>query len=354
MKLLHVTEEALAELCRKWVAQGLIATVQNETNVALETVTADASGPIVLRCARAYTPVKSLLFPARERVAVYSTSGGSVEGASPFEPEKRIVLGVRNCDLRAIALIDRIFLEGDYKDPLYEARRRSLVLVSVDCVTDAESCFCDLVGLEPFPTEGFDLNLSPVEGGYVVEVGGEAGSALIDSESGSFTEASTAQLAERESNRKAIKAKLVAKNAEYKTARAINEVIGDVVDSERWQEEAKPCVECGACTNICPTCHCFYLFDRLRSEPGSKAGQYDRVRTWDSCIFADYARMAGGEAGKPNPRPQLRSRLENRFTHKYLYIPQTYGVFGCTGCGRCSDACLGGIDPRKVIKNLEK
>jgi sulfhydrogenase subunit beta (sulfur reductase) len=219
---------------------------------------------------------------------------------------------------------------------------------------DAESCWCDLLGVDPYPTEGFDLNLSPVKDGYVVEAATAQGERLVTQDRELFSDASETQLAERERNRKAIKEKLAAKNERFRTVKPMTQIMQEAVNSEDWDQFARLCVECGACTAICPTCHCFYLFDRLRQHPTGGKHEYARVREWDSCLFADYARMAGREAGKPNPRPRLRSRLENRFAHKYLHMPRIYGTYGCTGCGRCFDACLGGIDPREVIKKLEK
>ena len=328
--------------------------MQREHNLALERIDPRKAVTIALRCARAYTSPKALLFPARELVAVYSTTRESSPASDVVSPEPLIILGMRNCDLTAIALMDRIFMEGEYKDPFYAEHRKQLVFVSTDCIIDAESCFCDLVAVDPFCTEGFDLNLSPVQGGYVVEVGTDQGELLVTAGRGLFTDASEEQLAERQTNRRAIMDKLVAKNEKYRTTKPIPQVIEEAVDSEDWDLFARLCVECGACTNICPACHCFYLFDRLRVESGNRPGEFARVREWDSCLYADYARMAGGEAGKPNPRPRLRNRLENRFTHKYLYLPRTQGAYGCTGCGRCFDACGGGIDPREVIKKLEK
>ena len=355
MKLSYLSEPDFDTLRARWAQKGLVATVRGSSNLALERIDPTKNVSIDLRSARAYTSPKALLFPARELVAVYSTARNySSSPSTTVHSEPLIVLGVRNCDLAAIALMDRLFMEGEYKDPFYAEHRKQLLFVSADCIVDAESCFCDLVDVEPFCTRGFDINLSPVRGGYVVEIGSDQGARLLETEQALFTDASEEQLAERQANRKAIKDKLVAKNERFRTTKPIPQVIQEALDSEDWNDQARLCVECGACTHICPACHCFYLFDRLRVEPGSKPGEFARVREWDSCLFADYARMAGPEAGKPNPRPRLRSRLENRFTHKYLYLPQTYGAYGCSGCGRCLDACGGGIDPRKVIKDLEK
>ena len=278
MKSLFLTELNFVALCAQWAQRGLVATVQKANNLALERIDPlKVAQPIALRCARAYTSPKALLHPARELVALYSAAPSPVAGsdgsAEVIVPEQLIVLGARNCDLVAMAFTDRLFLEGEYKDPFYASHRKRLIFVSTDCVVDAESCFCDLMDVAPFPTDGYDVNLSPVTGGYVVAVGTPSGENLIDANRNFFTDASAVQLAERDEMRKSITDKLLAKNQRFRTKKPITQVIKEAIDSENWDLFARLCVECGACTNICPTCHCFYLFDRLNREPGNPPGQ---------------------------------------------------------------------------------
>jgi len=110
-------------------------------------------------------------------------------------------------------------------------------------------------------------------------------------------------------------------------------------------------VACTACTNICPTCHCFLLYDQLA---GEGAERFERVKVWDSCLYADYSRMAGVGGVKPNPRAELRSRLENRILHKFQWFPENFGRLACVGCGRCIDACMGGEDLRRLLKEFSE
>jgi len=118
-------------------------------------------------------------------------------------------------------------------------------------------------------------------------------------------------------------------------------------DDPRWQAFAADCVECAACTNICPTCYCFYLYDQA-----PQPDLFERVRNWDSCLLGTYHRMAGTPNMKASPRPRLFSRLANRVLHKFVYSPQQVGLLGCVGCGRCVDACLGAIDIRRAVQEL--
>jgi len=161
-------------------------------------------------------------------------------------------------------------------------------------------------------------------------------------------EATPQQLAARDRAREAMTSRVRGQNeafgfsADDKSQPALPEG-----DDAAWQRFAADCVECAACTNVCPTCHCFYLYDQLL---GPEA--FERVRTWDSCLLSTYNRMAGGVHMKLTPKAKLSSRLANRVLHKFTYSPQQYGLLGCVGCGRCIDACLGAIDIREVVDRL--
>jgi ferredoxin len=149
----------------------------------------------------------------------------------------------------------------------------------------------------------------------------------------------------------AAREKLEAANAEFTPARPVHEILSERLDPMTWDVEGDTCVECAACTNICPTCHCFYLLD-VPAGPEGEAGE--RYKVWDSCILGDYSRMAGVGGMKPNPRPEMRSRFANRVLHKFHAFPENFHRIGCTGCGRCIAACFGGSDLRRVLKELEK
>ncbi len=304
---------------------------------------ADLSG---LRQPRAAQSPKGVLFPPAESLGSYGASSGA---AAALDVGKCVIVGMRACELRARNYLDKVMLSGQFADPAYGKRREATVVVSTDCVDCTESCFCNLVGGKPFCEEGYDVNLTPVEGGFLADVATDAGKEWVG-DAGDLQEASPDMLAKRDEIRSKMVERLEAQNAEFDISAtdAASPTLPLDAD-ESWQKFAADCVECGACTHICPTCYCFYLYDQSLG-----AEQFERLRTWDSCLFSTYHRMAGGEHMKLSPRPRLLSRLANRVLHKFTYSLQQYELLGCVGCGRCVDACLGAIDIRQVASELGK
>ena len=308
----------------------------------------DGQDPPALDRPRAAQSAKGFLLHAAEAIARYGAGATAVA----IEAKPTVLVGVRACELRAWRYLDQVMLKGEFVDPQYQARREGALILSCDCVACAATCFCQLVGGKPYvePDDGADVNLTAVAEGYVVEPLSEKGKQLLGEAGANWPQASPAQLAARGQARQKTLEQLRRQNADSKLS--ADDVHGPALpegDDEGWQKFAADCVECGACTNICPTCHCFYLFDHLLADRSA-----ERVRTWDSCLLATYHRMAGGVNMKLSPRPELRSRLANRVLHKFVYSPQQYGLLGCVGCGRCIEACLGQIDIRTVVEELKR
>jgi len=333
--------EALAKDCEVY------GTLEREERVDFEALDSENAALVTLRTARCYASPKSLLFPVCEKVAAYSMTG---PGEAAIEQPTRAIVGLRQCDISAIQALDKVFLEGDFVDPFYAARRESTRLLSTDCIEAADSCFCTMVDGKPYPTEGYDVNFSPLADGCIAETGSEKGEELIQKYPQLFTYPSEEQLKEREENREAITEKVQEQNREFQLDRPIQDVLDGEIDEKTWQRLAWDCVECGACTNICPSCHCFLMYDR----PAEVKDEFERLRTWDSCVFGEYHRMAGAGGMKPNPKPEIRTRFGNRFYHKFLWFHNMFSRFACVGCGRCFDACLGEIDVRKVLSEIAK
>jgi ferredoxin len=278
-------------------------------------------------------PLKSFLNPPREKMLD--------DEAGDTRP--LVIAGVKGCDLSSLTVQDFVFQKGDYDDPFYSEKRTKAILIGTDCTDIKETCFCLAMDGAPYPRKYFDIALSPSGENLIAEVATEKGRQLVDSFRMFFRPADSSS----EASRKVLRDKAQAEVADFINRRGtrntadIKGAVKRSYDSTgMWQDFASTCVECGACNLVCPTCHCFLLFDEKSN------GMRDRFREWDSCLYKTFARVAGGA----NPRRHLYERLRNRFDKKFEFFPQVLDYFACTGCGRCIEACPGDIDIREVLK----
>jgi sulfhydrogenase subunit beta (sulfur reductase) len=290
-----------------------------------------ARGRPVLDGYRSVDPLKSLFYLARERVAPLAP-----------KPVRRLIVGAKACDLKGLELLDRALINDDFRDPAYAAWREETTLISFDCTEAAPTCHCTLVGGLPYAESGFDLNVSPVEGRYLLTPASEKGNRFL------------AELKARvplEEPEDRIRAAVRARREDMAArVRAQNEAFRRPDDYARlrsappagWAESSAECVGCGACTHICPTCYCLIL-----NEEGG-AGSFIKDRSYDSCQWHGYARVASGAS----PRPRISERFRHRYLCKFVSMNGQFGRLGCTGCGRCTEACPGGIEFRDVVRRM--
>jgi formate hydrogenlyase subunit 6/NADH:ubiquinone oxidoreductase subunit I len=290
---------------------------------------------------RTVEPIKSFLTHFKENVNEYFQNSDWLPESKPVA-----VFGVKNCDLSSLTLQDYVFKEGVEADPIYKQRRDNLLIIASDCIDFKKTCFCLAVDNKPYPEKNFDINLSPINNGFVVEVGSKKGEDLVKNLSQYFSQASSGQIAGSKMKRENIIADLSRHLATVNIPKSntLQKIVQDGYESAIWKEQMLTCVVCGACNFICPSCHCFLLADEQDKR------QSKRVRIWDSCLYANYAKVAGGA----NPLNTRSKRLRNRFVKKFDFFPENLGQFGCTGCGRCIEACPGKIDIREVLKALAK
>ena len=302
--------------------------------------TANGKGiKLVVGEVRAFEPLKLFFLRARERVAV------GFRDESPSSRQKPYcIVGAKACDLKGFKIQDKVFISEDYRDPFYIEQREDNLVISADCTSAIDTCFCLSLHGDPFPKENFDINLSEINAGFVVESGSERGESFITRNASLFHKPGASLIAERDAQRKRV-ADGVRENITKHGIPDQDEFSGIIeknYDAPLWKEEAEECVECGACNAICPTCHCFLLYDQQSEE------NLVRLRLWDSCMIKDFAKVAGGA----NPRPNLWMRLRNRFEKKFDFFPKVNDIYACTGCGRCISACPAKIDIRRVLKRL--
>ena len=298
-------------------------------------------GEMTLEGIRTVEPLKGIAQLLRRPVAEYPSP--DVDEIEAANGPVTIVVGARACDIAALELVDKVLLEGEFEDPFYRARREKMIVIGADCTGCGDSCFCNLLGAGPWPKSGFDLAVSKVGGGYLVESGSDRGKTIVEEHGELFTEPRDGQKEARDEKRNEVVRLLEEQNGGYPAAEGLPEKLRASLASEVWNEISARCVECGACTNICPTCYCFLLYDQ---KSGEETGQ--RVMTWDSCQVSGYARMAG----MGTPRPRLTDRVKHRFYHKYDYLVLSHGAIYCTGCGRCIDTCSAGIDMRDAFRRV--
>jgi ferredoxin len=240
-------------------------------------------------------------------------------------------------------ILDKVFAEEGFEDGFYIKRRESMFTISADCFEPGETCFCNIFAGQGFAEAGFDINLSKIKEGFIIESGSQKGKDFLKKHSQIFGDVPNAFLSERDENRAAVKAQLEQNNASLKFDTSLKQIMENSLESDVFDKEAKNCVECQACTRICPTCHCFYLYDTQRE------GYFAKMKMWDSCMRLSYAVVAGGE----NPNKILGDRMKHRLLHKFVHFLDRYGIDMCVGCGRCVDADVGGVDIREVLKKLK-
>ncbi len=274
---------------------------------------------------------KRFLFPARELLATITRNGGMSVQAAEDDARPFAFVGLRSCDLHAIAVQDRIFMD---LDPTYRRRRERAVFIGVNCEEPAETCFCASMGTGPRCTMGFDLALTELDDGFVVEVGTPFGGELLDDLAA--REATAEEEAEVEG---------VARRARERIGRTldVSDMPGLLYHNRRhprWQDVAERCLACGNCTNVCPTCFCHDVVDGVNPS-GTEA---TRTREWASCFSEEHSWAAMAVV-----RDSRASRYRQWLTHKFASWIDQYGVSGCIGCGRCITWCPVGIDVTEEI-----
>jgi sulfhydrogenase subunit beta (sulfur reductase) len=277
---------------------------------------------------------KQFLHPPVERLWQARREGHGFNVTSlDAEPEPLAFIGVRACELHAIAIQDRVFVEGAYIDRNYQHRRKQAFIVAVNCGKAGATCFCASMETGPVVEAGFDLALTELiqDGGhlFLLEVGSPAGAALAASVP----------------HRHATEAEIKAADAVVAQTRrtmgrsldtdGLKELLQANPDHPRWDDVAARCLACANCTMVCPTCFCTSV-DDTTDLTGAVA---ERVRRWDSCFTLDFSYIHGG-----NVRHSTKSRYRQWMTHKLASWFDQFGSSGCVGCGRCITWCPVGID----------
>ncbi len=290
---------------------------------------------------------KRFLHPSVREEYIAKRSRGRLQAQPASEPPAQRPLaffGMRACDLAALHILDKVFLEGPFKDRRYEAARNNLFIVAMHCVRPGRQCFCHSMGTGPEARRGFDVALTELEDAFLVEIASQRAKDLLED----------LHLSPAEHEHQAEKVqrleqciKQMSKTLQVKD---LPRVIFNHLEHPRWAETATRCLGCGNCTQVCPTCFCTTTHDKVPLAWVSKTSSVvssTRTRTWDSCFSVNFARVHGG-----NFRPSRRARFRHWVSHKLAYWVDQFGTLGCVGCGRCITWCPVGIDITEECKAL--
>ena len=284
---------------------------------------------------------KDAFFPQSENLYTCQTADGKLSiTPEKLREEPFVLFGVKACDVRGVAVLDKVFL-SDPVDSYYAARREKGIIVSLACGKPDTSCFCKVFGIDCAEPEG-DVRTWLTEDALYWQSLTEKGEALTEQARDLLEDADEAAVEAQKQAIYAVVERLPYASLSLKGWGA--EAADTRFDSPVWEQLYKPCLACGTCTFVCPTCQCYDIKD-YNTGSGVK-----RFRCWDSCMYSDFTMMAHG-----NNRNSQMQRFRQRFMHKLAYFPANNdGMFSCVGCGRCVEKCPSHLNIVKVIKAFEK
>jgi len=277
-------------------------------------------------------PPKGLFLESLRTLFEWKFPGGSLE-VRPFPAMDglRVIFGLRPCDARALKILESIFAR-DYPDVFYLRNLSRTLLLGQACRVQCEGSFCSEMGIDSQDSTDFDIFFREVPQGYLARALTARGNALLERrdlfEESSAEEWNLAQSKPRGSREQPL----------FDLERVKAGVAKSFPDENFWKRFSAKCINCGICTYLCPTCHCFDLCDL------QMPGQGMRFRCWDSCAFADFTKMA-----VHNPREEKWRRYRQRVSHKFHFFYQNFQAIACVGCGRCVGHCPVNLDLRQVL-----
>ena len=352
LKDCFISKQNILGWLRTMVGQGInvLVPVMSDGKVAYEPLSTMKDENVLLDFSNSYRPPKGIVFPQSEVLLVYDTEKPT-KGQKKAKPRYRVqevrpdmndtvIFAIRPCDAHGVAILDKVF-GGPLTDQYYSQRRSKLTLIGLACSQPELNCFCTSVGGSPSGTDGLDILLTAITGGYHVMAMTKKGAAMLDGPS--FKDSTEDQHGQAlKAQQKAVEGFAREMKEGPVDPNAMVDALKGMYEDRLWDDIARKCIGCGACTYLCPTCHCFDINDEGNARKGR------RVRTWDTCQFPDFTLHTSGH----NPRPQKKFRIRQRIYHKFKYMPENIGMIGCVGCGRCITVCPMNMDLFRILLDV--
>ena len=287
--------------------------------------------------------VKDFLFVKDEPLFAFEHKGKKVALTEVHhEYPKTVIFGVRPCDAASIGSLNAVFstANANFDDAFFTKRLENTTIVTYSCTEPDNSCFCTSVGLAPDSDKGSDLHLTEIPGDKIhVEAKTPAGFELAKLLEPLFQWPAEPQARLEAGKEAQIKVQRIRNSHRIKGW--LDELTN--FDDEMWERLGEKCIGCGACTFMCPTCHCFDIVDENRGGKGY------RVKFWDSCQFDHFTLHASGH----NPRDKQYKRYRNRFSCKFKIYEDKFNAQGCVGCGRCVRDCPVNLDITEYMQEVD-
>lgn len=280
---------------------------------------------------------KKYLFPAKEKLwsVERKNKNEMIIKKETAEPPQRAFFGVRSCDLQAILVQDKVFMQEQYSDNRYKARRRKSLIIGINCGQAQSTCFCTTMGGSPKINNTADIVITEIVNSsgsdFLFQCFTEIGKKLLQQTQG----LNPIDLVELEKIAERITDVAVQQMQTKFDRTKVKDAMYARHESPVWEAVANRCLSCANCTMVCPTCFCSTVED-LTDLKGEHA---ERWRKWESCFTVDHSYIHGGAV-----RNSTQSRYRQWITHKLASWQDQFGTSGCTGCGRCVTWCPVGID----------